>query len=150
MRMSDLNPGAVYYSCDTVRGIVVAVIDTIEVHGQYPVFVVVRDEDLKDGVWCAGGVGLCCDDDNGADIMEDRLVDHLQRVDGESWEQAIQREVNEGLADSDDDDADDYRYELGAEAFARGGMTGYNEAMGYGTVDDPDEYWDDEYWDDEY
>jgi hypothetical protein len=136
--LTDLTPGAIYYTGSGMKGVVVAVIDTLEVHGQFPTFVVVEHFDRKGDVWMSDGMYLACDDDGGTDVSEDTLLDTFERGTGETWEQAIKREISEGLCDYDD--GEDYSYELGAEAFARGGMTGYNEAMGYGTVDDPDEY----------
>lgn len=143
--MSDLIPNAVYHVNDanTYRSVVIEKIDDIEVDGEFPVFVIVNDETRSEPgkMWTVESTGLACDDDKGVSgLFEGRLLDDIERKSGESWRDAIVREMEENSDDSD------YSYELAAEGFARGGMTGYNEAMGYGTVDDPDEYGYDDEW----
>ena len=135
--------GEIYYEGNTERGVIASVVRSVEIGiRRFPVFVVVEHTRKgDDGFWRSEGYSLCCDDDKGSGIGEDTLLDAFEREDGETWDEAIKREIAEGgiPALNDYDDAE-YRGELAAEAFAMGGMTGYNEAMGYGTVDDPDEY----------
>jgi hypothetical protein len=140
MATNDLIPGAVYYSGERFSARVVAVVEDIEVDDDcWPVFVVVEDFENGKSVGC----GLCCDDDNGSGVMEDRLLDEIRQPgEGESWADVIRAEF---LADYNEPDTDDsWRQERAMQAGMAFGVQGYNDAMGY-SVDDPDEYWDDEY-----
>jgi len=126
MATNDLTPGAVYYSGERFSARVVAVVEDIEVDGQFPVFVVVEDFENDKPIGC----GLCCDDDNGSGVMEDRLLDEMSSPgEGESWADVIRREF---LADYNEPDTDDsWRQERAMQAGMAFGVQGYNDVMGY-------------------
>jgi hypothetical protein len=142
---SNLVIGGIYYDGGTERGVIAAIINSVEIGIQrFPVFVIVEHTRKGgDGFWRSEGHGIYCDDDKGSGIGEDNLLDTFEREAGETWNEAILREIADGGLPVRSNEA---RYELAAEAFAMGGMTGYNEAMGYGTVSEPEE----ESWYDEY
>lgn len=140
--MSDLIPGAVYHANDLYRTVIVERVESIEVEGEFPVFVVVNDEERSEvgQMWTVTGTGLACDDDKGVKgLFEDRLLDDIEQKSGESWEAAIKRELP-GIMEDDDDDS--WRQEIAMEAGMLHGVDAYNDAMGY-SVGDPDEDWDD-------
>ena len=109
---------------------VVEVIEDIEVNGKFPVFVVVNDEERKKvgQMWTVTCTGLACDDDDGSGLFDDRLIDSFERKSGESWRDAIRRELP-ALLEGDDDDS--WRQERAMMAGMAHGVKGYNEVMGY-------------------
>jgi len=89
--------------------------------------------------WEFAGYRVFCLDNGGHDIEEDEVLDPIEE-NPNGWVTAIMLRIEEIFAYDERDRESDYRYEMGAEAFARGGIDEYNYAMGYGVVEDYDEY----------
>jgi hypothetical protein len=121
-----MEPGDVYLKGDGYRAIIAHVFGDM---------IVIINQEIDSGLWVDREepyrLSLFCDLDS------ECWAEKFEQQPGESWEQAVARAVATFHAESGSVES---RYELGSEAFAMGGMSAYNEVMGYGVVQDPDDY----------